>query len=121
MRLIDTNLIIYAAKKEYAYLLDIIQTENCYYSAVSQVEVLGFSKLEDREKLFFETYFESINEVMPNRAIINQAITLRQKRKMSLGDAIIAATAIVHDFAIYTNNVEDFNWIKGLSVIDPLN
>jgi toxin FitB len=39
---------------------------------------------------------------------------------MSLGDAIIAATALLHDLEIYTHNVADFTWISGLIVIDPL-
>jgi predicted nucleic acid-binding protein len=39
---------------------------------------------------------------------------------MSLGDAIIAATAFIHHFEIYTHNTKDFNTIGGLTVIDPI-
>jgi hypothetical protein len=45
---------------------------------------------------------------------------LRQQRKMSLGDATIAATAIVHQLPIATHNVTDFQWVPNLIVIDPL-
>jgi toxin FitB len=41
-------------------------------------------------------------------------------RKMSPGDAIIAATALHFNLAIYTRNVSDFNWITGLSVVNPI-
>jgi toxin FitB len=45
---------------------------------------------------------------------------LRQQRKMSLGDATIAATAMVHQLPIATHNVTDFQWVPNLTVIDPI-
>jgi toxin FitB len=39
---------------------------------------------------------------------------------MSPGDAIIAATALEFSSKLYTRNVSDFNWIKGLDVINPM-
>lgn len=53
-------------------------------------------------------------------SIATFATTLRQRRKMSLGDAIIAATAIEKNLALVTHNVKDFRWIAGLHLIDPL-
>ena len=50
----------------------------------------------------------------------NQAIALRQQRRMGLGDAIIAATAIVHNLTLVTHNTEDFRWIANLELLDPL-
>jgi toxin FitB len=52
--------------------------------------------------------------------IVEQAIQLRQIRKMSPGDALIAATALHFNADIYTRNVTDFNWITGLSVVNPI-
>jgi predicted nucleic acid-binding protein len=40
---------------------------------------------------------------------------------MSLGDALVAATALVHRLPLATHNVDDFAWIDGLIVVDPLN
>ena len=39
---------------------------------------------------------------------------------MGLGDAIIAATAMVHNLTLVTHNTEDFRWIAGLELLDPL-
>ena len=36
---------------------------------------------------------------------------------MSLGDSLIAASALVNNDKLFTNNVEDFIGISGLSVI----
>lgn len=38
---------------------------------------------------------------------------------MSLGDAIIASTALTHQLPILTRNDKDFTWINGLEIINP--
>jgi len=48
------------------------------------------------------------------------AIALKQQRKMSLGDAQIAATCIEYNKTLATRNVTDLNWIENLRVINPL-
>lgn len=53
-------------------------------------------------------------------AIAQQAVTLRQQRRMGLGDAIIAATALVYNLTLVTHNTEDFRQIAGLELLDPL-
>lgn len=48
-------------------------------------------------RLFLEEFFQIV-EVLPiAQAVLDRAVTLRQIRRMSLGDAIIAATAMVYD------------------------
>lgn len=48
---------------------------------------------------------------------IAEAIRLRQQRRRSLGDSIIAATALLHNSPVLTNNVLDFADVDGLQVI----
>lgn len=38
---------------------------------------------------------------------------------MSLGDALIAATALVYRRKLITRNMADFAWIAGLALLDP--
>ena len=45
------------------------------------------------------------------------AIQLRQKKKMTLGDSIIAATAIHKNIPLLTNNIKDFKHIENLVLI----
>jgi predicted nucleic acid-binding protein len=47
------------------------------------------------------------------------AVQLRQQRKISLGDALIAGTAIVHGRTLVTRNTDDFAWIDGLALLNP--
>jgi toxin FitB len=118
--LLDSNLIIYASKPGYDSLRDWMENHSIVVSAISQLEVLGYHRLTDEERNAFTLFFSALPILPITQAVINQAIALRQQRKMSLGDAMIAATAIVHDLPIATHNVTDFKWILNLTIIDPL-
>jgi predicted nucleic acid-binding protein len=88
-------------------------------SAVSYVEVLGYHQLDDEERQYLEEFFR-LAQVLPlSPAVLDQAVALRQQRKMSLGDALVAGTALVHSLTLVTRNVEDFQWIQGLSLLNP--
>jgi predicted nucleic acid-binding protein len=39
---------------------------------------------------------------------------------MSLGDSIIAATALEHGLSLWTANIDDFTHIEGLDLFNPL-
>jgi predicted nucleic acid-binding protein len=38
---------------------------------------------------------------------------------MTLGDAIIAGTALVHQRTLVTRNIQDFRWISDLELLNP--
>jgi hypothetical protein len=44
---------------------------------------------------------------------------LRQRRKIRLADAIIAATALVYALPLVTRNVDDYKHITALTLINP--
>lgn len=46
---------------------------------------------------------------------------MRRKYKTKLPDAIIAATALVHNLTIISRNTADFKNIEGLKVLDLYN
>ena len=45
---------------------------------------------------------------------------LRQKRKYSLVDALMAATALFYDAELNTNNFADFDKTENLRLFNPL-
>jgi predicted nucleic acid-binding protein len=58
--------------------------------------------------------------VLPlDQPVLEQAVLLRQQRKMGLGDALVAATALVHRRTLVTRNTADFAWVDGLQLLDP--
>ena len=118
--LLDSNIIIYAAHPDACELQDYIASRDVFVSAISYVEVLGFSRLNDNERRWFTDFFENAEWIHVSRSVLNEAVRLRQQRATKLGDALIAATALVHNLELVTHNVTDFSWIAGLRVIDPI-
>lgn len=116
--LLDSNIIIYSVQPEYKKLLDFLSNEKgITVSIVSKIEVLGFHKLTEFERDNFQLFFDAIATLRLSDEIVNEAIILRQNKKMSLGDAIIAATAIHKKTPLLTNNTDDFKHIEGLELI----
>lgn len=120
MKLLDSNVLIYSQQTQYAYLRRLIFDKESYASKITQLEVLGFHRLDDKAMQYFTSCFQFIKLIDINNTIIDSAIILRQQRKMSLGDAIIAATALLYNATIVTRNVDDFLSIKNLKVINPI-
>ncbi len=52
-------------------------------------------------------------------AVIMQCVALRKGKKIKTPDAIIAATALTHGYALITGNEKDFVNISGLNIINP--
>lgn len=121
MKLIDTNILIYSEKVAFNYLRAIFDEPFAFRSVISTIEVLGFARLTAQERVYFETLFDIMPELSIVSEIATTAITLKQQKKMSLGDSLIAATALIHDLELYTNNINDFNWISGLKLFNPIN
>ena len=115
----DTNIIIYVSKG--ILNLDDFLTENdeLFISSISYMEAYGFpfqDKQEEKEIVKFCTMFNrfSITEEVEKRTIL-----IRKSHKIKLPDAIIAATAIVHNLILVTRNDSDFKNISGLKVLNP--
>ncbi len=95
--ILDSN-IIYAAQSEHQFLRDFIAEHAPAVSAISYLEVLGYHKFGYHklgiEKLLLETFFETATILPIHFTVIEQAAKLRQLKKLTLGDALIAATAL---------------------------
>ena len=120
MKIFDSNLIIYSVSDKYRQLRPMITASDAVVSVITKVESLGYHKLPADDKDYFETLFASIRMLPVTDVVINKATELRQQKKMSLGDCLIAATALLNGFDLYTNNTDDFIHIPGLTVVNPL-
>jgi len=118
--LIDSNLIIYAAQPKHKKLPAYVAAEAPAVSVVSKVETLGYHRLDRDEQAFLEDFFDAALVLPVSQNVIEEAIRLRQKHSMALGDALIAGTAISHGLRVATHNTDDFDWIDDLEVFDPL-
>lgn len=89
-------------------------------SAISFVEVLGYHELSQADRTQFEEFFSAATILPIEDEVLEEAVRLRQLRKMSLGDALVAATALLANRTLVTRNVSDFKWVPGLRLLDPL-
>ncbi|MBN3960964.1 type II toxin-antitoxin system VapC family toxin [Nostoc sp. NMS8] len=118
--LLDSNIIIiYSAQLENAQLRELIAEYAPAVSALTYLEVLGYHLLKDEQRQYFEEFFQ-VAQVLPiSQDVLNQAVILRQQKRMTLGDAIIAGTALVYGLTLITRNTDDFRWITQVRLWNP--
>jgi predicted nucleic acid-binding protein len=117
--LLDSNIIIYSAKRDYAELRRFMANNAYSVSAVSVIEVLGYHLLGDNQRQYLIEFFKAANVLKISDSVVNEAVKLRQIKRMGLGDAIVAGTALAHRLPLVTRNIGDFNWIQNLDLINP--
>ncbi|MBA3985465.1 MAG: type II toxin-antitoxin system VapC family toxin [Flavobacteriales bacterium] len=118
--LLDSNIIIYTGLPQYSELRNWLSSNNIAVSDISRLEVLGYHQLVAKDRTYFENLFQQFDLFNINPEIIDLAILFRQKKSMSLGDAIIAATAKVHKLPLATVNTKDFIHLEDITLINPL-
>jgi predicted nucleic acid-binding protein len=118
--LLDSNIIIYAAQPPHVALRQFIAANAPAVSAVSYVEVLGYHGLTDPDRQALTQFFSAARMLPLDQPVLDQAVVLRQQKRMSLGASLVAATALVHGLTLLTKNVSDFSWVAGLKYLDPL-
>lgn len=122
--LCDSNIIIYAAEPGETRCDPYLQASGACIASITRIEVLGFpgfARMDEARQVRLSKIVASLPELPLDEAVIRCAIKLRRQRKMSLGDAIIAATAIIYDIPLVTRNVEDFRRVAELLIINPMN
>ncbi len=120
--LLDSNILIYAAEPEGAFLSRWVEDAAACLATVSRIEVLGFPRwhlLDEERRARVELLVGALPDLPLDDRIAARAIQLRRQKKMSLADSIIAATALVHRLPLITRNATDFTHIAGLEVINP--
>ncbi|TKT91958.1 type II toxin-antitoxin system VapC family toxin [Dyadobacter frigoris] len=121
--LMDSNVLIdFVAQtipeKGFLYVQNIIDNEFLIPTVV-KIEVLGFNG-NFPELMSKMREFVSLATLLPlEDLVVDETINLRRNSKrIKLGDAIIAATALVHQLVLITRNTQDFKNIPGLSFIN---
>ena len=117
--LLDSNILIYAANQSAPEIESLATSADNAVASVTQIEVYGFTGLKPEEKAALDILFCRLTVHPLDAAVIERAISLRQENKMGLADAIIAATALVHDLPLVTRNEEDFKRVSGLRIVNP--
>lgn len=92
-------------------------------SGVTQMELL-VGAMNKSELARINSNLKQFNIMMINNGINLLAVELLQEYKLSHGlalpDALIAATSLFTQFQLFTYNVKDYKFIKGLKLYQPL-
>ncbi|MDB6137976.1 MAG: twitching motility protein PilT [Verrucomicrobiaceae bacterium] len=119
MRLLDSNIVIYASHPSHEWLRLEILSNPFAISQATRVEVLGWHRITPEDQKDLESFLAAGTTFSLTDEVADKALSLRQRKKMSLGDAFIAATAMVHDCELITRNVDDFSHIPALRLVNP--
>lgn len=122
--LVDSNVLIdYVAerfKKDQLKALDIIFDEAIRISVITKIEILGYNGEQDEEAKMIQFLGYSDIIALTDEVVV-KTIQIKKSIKIKTPDAIIAATALVNDYTLITNNIADFKRIKELKAINPYN
>lgn len=108
--LFDTNIVIYYFNGLTADdALHRVLAGSFNISVITKIEFLGWSDFVSDPRLYNQARaFVGHAQVFDLSAeIVEQTIRLRQQFKTKTPDAIIAATALVHDLTVVTHNTSD--------------
>ena len=118
--LIDSNILIYASKEDDSVAFEFLSGLKTFsYAGVTKIEIFGYGGISKREEQQLENLLSFGTKIHLSNAIEDKAINIRKRWNVKLGDAIIAASAILGNHVLVTHNVEDFRRIEGLEIVNP--
>lgn len=88
-----------------------------YVSFITELELLGYPGLGEQEKIAIQQLLNDIAIIDMNDSIKKEVIELRNKHRIKLPDAIIAATSIYLNLPLFSadqgfENIEEINFLK---------
>lgn len=120
----DTNTVIYYLQQQFPLqaekLIDNVLTDNRpVLSAITEIELLCWKTNSESDIHVVKEFINDSWVIELEQPIKLKTVDIRKTLGIKLPDAIIAATAFVHDLALLTRNVRDFKRIPGLKILDP--
>ena len=120
----DTNTVIYFLQDQFPpaaerFMEEAIASSTPAFSVITEIELLCW-KTEDEEDLKILQDFinaATIFDLIPPVKLKTAAI--RKTTRIKLPDALIAATALVHDLTLITRNTHDFRNLTDLKIVNP--
>jgi len=116
--LIDTNVLIDGQSGRLSEsvskrLGEIINTQFSV-SVITYIEFLGYRYATSA----MQDFIDLADVITIDKKVRDVTIDIRKNHKIKLPDALIAATAIAHEYILVTRNIKDFNYIPNLSIED---
>lgn len=87
-------------------------------SIITQIEALSWVNPSKQKEAAIRSFIGDAYIIPLCDEVVKKCVSIRRAKKIRTPDAIIAATAIVHDMTLLTSD-HDFQGIQGLEIIDP--
>jgi predicted nucleic acid-binding protein len=118
--LIDTNIILDAlGGKMTPNVEQKVNLVKPFVSVITYIEALGWHKVTTEELQIIQSFMDNAIILQLDEPVIEEAVRIKQQKRIWLGDAIIAATAMVHNMVLVTRNTNDFKSIENLTLFNP--
>lgn len=101
--LLDTNIVLYHLGGK---LKKPLPNGRFIVSFVTEIELLSYPDLTEADELVIRDFLAKIQIVGLSQEIKDRTISLRKGRRLKTPDALIAATAIVYDTCVLTNDTQ---------------
>lgn len=88
-------------------------------SVITEIEALSWINPDKSKEQIVKAFVQDATILALTPEVVTQSISIRRSKKIKTPDAIMAATAIVHNLTLITSD-SDFKNIDHLQVIDPL-
>lgn len=116
--LLDTNAIISLFKENISVVSEVDIADEVFISIINELEFKSVLNLSSHDKTLFDDFASMVNVLdlqASNIVLKNKIIEIRNKYGLKLPDAIVAASAIVHDALLVTAD-KDFKKVQGLQL-----
>ena len=121
--ILDTNILIYSAtdslEESVKEKISTLLKDSFCISCITKIEFLSWPNQTEDEYEKSIKFLEKAEIIYLDSKIVNTASQLRKIKKRSLGDILIAATAIESNQILATRNTKDFDWIDELKLYNP--
>ena len=120
----DTNMVIYFLQNQFPpdaekFMEEVITKSTPAFSVITEIELLCW-KTDDEEDLKILHGFINAATIFDLTSPVKlKTAAIRKTTRIKLPDALIAATALVHNLTLITRNTHDFRNLADLTVINP--
>ena len=87
-------------------------------SVITEIEALSWINVDKNKERIVQEFINDSHVISLTPAVVKQCVNIRRSQKIKTPDAIIAATAIVHNLTLITSE-SDFKNIADLVVLNP--
>jgi predicted nucleic acid-binding protein len=120
----DTNTVIYYLQQQFGAEAEELMDEiagnyQICISTITEIELYCWRTTNPEDLKVLSDFVADATVIELEKEIKFQTAEVRRRHRVKLPDAIIAATAQVHNLTLLTGNTKDFKQISGLMTQDP--